>query len=92
MVSRDRFDTIISKLKQSRTNLRCEDLKATLRELGFEVRDGKNAGHVVYVHTGISEFRSGSFSCGHGRDRQVKPLYVRRVTQVLIQHEADLVE
>ncbi len=36
--------------------MRCQELADLLTELGFEVRDGKKAGHKVFVHHGIETF------------------------------------
>ncbi|MEA3278869.1 MAG: hypothetical protein U9Q81_26965 [Pseudomonadota bacterium] len=61
-----------------------------LRSLGFEVRDGKKAGHKVFVHHGIAAFSSGGYTCGHGKNPEIKPVYVKRIARLIKQYEVEL--
>ena len=61
-----------------------------LEGLGFEVRDGKKSGHKVITHPGLCRFTSASFSCGHGRDPQVKRAYIHRIKKVLEDYGEEL--
>ena len=63
-----------------------------LTSIGFEIRDGKKQGHKVFVHHGVSSFTSGSYSCGHGRNREIKPGYIKNVIKLLRQHESELIQ
>lgn len=83
----DAFDL----LESAGSSLRCRDLVRALQGLGFDVRDGKKQGHKVFTHPGIDTFTSGSFTCGHGRNDEVKPNYPRSVLKLLRQYEAELV-
>ena len=44
--------------------------------------NGKKTGHKVITHPTLVNFTSASFTCGHGRNPQVKPIYVIYVGQV----------
>jgi hypothetical protein len=82
----------IEHLQQHKTNLCCEDVKRLLMKLGFDVRDGKQGGHKVFVHRGLSSFQSGSFNCGHGKNPEVKPAYISKIIKILEQHQKELEE
>jgi predicted RNA binding protein YcfA (HicA-like mRNA interferase family) len=76
-------DEVIDKLQGSKTNLCCEDVKRLLVGLGFEVRDGKKGGHKIFVHDGLPSFQSGSFNCGHGKNPEIKPAYIKNIIKAL---------
>ncbi|XSG84782.1 MAG: hypothetical protein ACPW60_13755 [Methylohalobius sp. ZOD2] len=63
-----------------------------LVSLGFEVRDGKKAGHKVFVHHGMASFTSGAYTCGHGRNPEIKPAYIKKVAKLLKQYETELIQ
>jgi len=70
--------------------MRCRDLVDILDGLGFEVRDGKKQGHKILFHAGIRGFFSASFTCGHGRNPEIKPAYVRQVRKLLLRYESEI--
>lgn len=80
----------INELQERTTNIRCSELVAMLESLGFTVRKGANGGHRVFIHNSLDGFYSSSFDGGHGRDDTVKPVYVRSVRRILLEHETDL--
>lgn len=84
------FEEALTELDQSRSSMRCSDLKRLLTKLGFEVKDGKNGGHKVFTHGHLPTFISGSFDCGHGKDPEIKPAYIGKIIRTLKQHEDDL--
>ena len=61
-----------------------------LRDLGFDVRDGRKPGHKVITHPGLALFTSASFTGGHGRNAQVKPVYIRVIKTLLQEYAEDL--
>lgn len=65
-------------------------MKRLLTELGFEVRDGKQGGHKVFVHQNLSLFHSGSFNCGHGKNPEIKSAYITKIIQILKQNQNEL--
>lgn len=83
---------VIAALESSRKTIRCEELRAFLIQLGFEIRDGKQGGHKVFFHGGLANFKSGSYNCGHGKNPEIKPAYVREVICILEQYEQELTE
>lgn len=91
MSAKLRIANTIENLQQRKANLCCEDVKSLLVNLGFEVRDGKQGGHKVFVHQGLPSFLSGSFNCGHGKNPEIKPAYIGKIIQVLKQHHDELV-
>ncbi|MDZ7750959.1 MAG: type II toxin-antitoxin system HicA family toxin [Gammaproteobacteria bacterium] len=63
-----------------------------LQRLGFEVREGKKSGHRVFVHHGIQAFRSGAFTCGHGKNPEIKPAYVTQIIRLIRRYESEFIE
>ena len=61
-----------------------------LTNLGFSVRDGRKQGHKVITHPRLESFASAAFTCGHGRNPQVKPVYVASIRRLLESHADDL--
>jgi len=92
MSAKLRFEKAIETLQQRKTNLCCEDVKSLLVDLGFEVRDGKQGGHKIFVHQGLPSFMSGSFNCGHGKNPEIKPAYILKIIQILKHHRDELEE
>ena len=80
----------IQALQQAGASMRCGELQRILESLGFEVRDGSKQGHKVVTHPGLDEFFSASYTCGHGKDPQVKPNYVRSMLTLVKQYRDDL--
>ena len=54
-----------------------------LEGLGFLVRDGRKQGHKIVTHPGLDGFLTASFSCGHGKNPQIKPHYVASLRKLL---------
>lgn len=77
-------------LKQRKNNIRCSELQNFLDQLGFIVRHGKKGGHKVFIHPQLSNFESGSFNCDHGKNPQIKSIYVRKIIDILEQHKDEL--
>lgn len=92
MSAKLKLDQTIAYLQQHKTNLCCDNVKQLLSDLGFEVRDGKQGGHKVFVHQEISSFMSGSFNCGHGKNPEIKPAYIGKIIQILKQYRDELEE
>lgn len=71
--------------------IRCQELAEMMVSLGFEVRDGKKSGHKVFVHHGVHSFTSGGYTCGHGRNPEIKPVYIKKVVKLLKQYKTELI-
>lgn len=91
MSDRTRFDEALASLSAAGGNLRCSDLTRMLRGLGFDVRDGKKAGHKVVTHPGVAGFSTAAFTCGHGKNPEIKPVYVKKMLELLRDYESDLI-
>ena len=76
----------------TRASIRCKDMIRLLEGLGFVVRDGKKTGHKVITHPTLVNFTSASITCGHGRNPQVKPIYVASIRRLLVTHAEGLDE
>ena len=91
MTSQQQLDAVLAQLCAG-GGIRCQKLADLLTSLGFEVRDGKKAGHKVFVHHGIASFTSGGYTCGHGRNPEIKPVYIKNVAKLLKQYESELIQ
>jgi hypothetical protein len=80
----------IRELEEKKRSLRCNEVSTILISLGFEVRDGNQGGHKVFVHDGLNDFHSGSFNCGHGRNPEIKPAYIGKIIRLLREHKVSL--
>lgn len=92
MTSQSLLQEVIQELQSGIGSVRCNDMAGMLERLGFEIRDGKKAGHKLFFHQGIESFKSASYTCGHGRNPEIKRPYVRQVIKILKQYEAELTE
>ena len=86
------FDATIERLASSDTTIRCQELASMLESLGFEVRDGKKQGHKIFVHHGVRSFTSGAYTCGHGRNPEIKKIYIKKVIKLLKLYEIELIQ
>lgn len=71
---------------------RCNDLGKMLEGLGFEIRDAKKIGHKVVTHPGLTNFHSASYTCGHGKDDEIKPQYIKKIRTVIDDYRDDLID
>ena len=78
-----RLDDVIQALSEAGASLRCNEMRSVLVSLGFDVRDGRKPGHKVVTHRYIEGFFSTSYTCGHGKNPEVKPAYVRQIRNTL---------
>ncbi len=92
MTEKRQFNKSIKCLGSGKAAVRCQELDKLLTSLGFEVRDGKKSGHKVFLHHGISSFTSGAYTCGHGKNPQVKPVYVKKIFRLLTQYETEIIQ
>ena len=70
--------------------VRCNVMIRLLTGLGFTVRNGRKQGHKVITHPELDSFTSAAFSCGHGKNPQVKLVYVASMRSMLASHADDL--
>jgi hypothetical protein len=91
-MARTSLQDIIETLEASQHTIRCQEMSKYLQQLGFEVRDGKKEGHKIFTHDGIPSFWSSSYTCGHGKNPEIKPAYVRKIVTMLRRYEAELTE
>ena len=89
-MSATNLQSMLDSLAASGAGIRCKDMIRWLEGLGFVVRKGKKQGHRVITHPGLAAFTAASFSCGHGRNPQVKPVYVARIRKLLEAYSEDL--
>lgn len=83
----------IQRLRSAGASMRASDLRALLLGLGFQVDDRNNGGHKTFVHpqlSQVSDFKTGNYNAGHGRDSEVLRVYLRNVLRVLELYRSDL--
>ena len=81
---------VLDTLQKSGTSIKCLELQSYLEDLGFKVRDGKKEGHKIVTHPGLKNFYSTSYTCGHGKNPEIKPQYIKNIKKTLLQHEEEL--
>jgi len=90
MNNEDRFKAFLDTLESTKATMRCHDMVGILDGLGFEVRDGRKQGHKIVFHEGIPGFFSAGFTCGHGRNPEIKPAYVRQIRKLLLRYQSEI--
>lgn len=85
-----KVEEVLLILQQRKTSLCCEEVKNLLQSLGFIVRDGKRGGHKIFIHPNLTSFFSGSFDCGHGKNPEIKPAYIKSIIKILTQYKDEL--
>ncbi|TXK92746.1 hypothetical protein BMR02_15040 [Methylococcaceae bacterium HT1] len=86
------YTNVITAFKGAGASMRCQEAKALLRKLDFELKDGRRGGHKVYTHPHIASFTSGSLNCDHGRNPEIKKPYIKKIIKVLEKYENELVK
>jgi hypothetical protein len=81
---------VLEVLIESEASVKCDELQKYLEDLGFKVRDGKKQGHKIVTHPGLENFYSTSYTCGHGRNPEIKPQYIKNIRKTLLQHKEEL--
>lgn len=81
---------IYTLLEDSGTTIKCSELRAHLEEIGSKVRDGKRAGHKIVTHSGLKDFYSTSYNCGHGKNPEIRPGYIKNILKTIKFHEKAL--
>jgi len=92
MNSHKSLNEVIRHLHLASAAIRCRELTKILESLGFEVRNGKKQGHKIFIHHGLEAFTSGGYSCGHGKNPEVKPVYIKRIARLLNQYKTELIQ
>lgn len=92
MVGKMRTALVCRTLNERKGNIRCQEIKRLLENLGFFVKDGKRGGHKVFTHDGLAGFISQSFNCGHGKNPEIKKPYIAKIVDLLKEREKDLDE
>lgn len=90
MVSPRKVRELVERLRSASSTVRCHELAGMLASLGFEVRSGKKSGHKVFVHHGIATFTSDGYTCGHGKNSEIKSVYVKKIARLLERYEDEL--
>jgi hypothetical protein len=82
----------IGRLDPRGPGIRCNELVRLLEALGFVVRRGRKGNHRSVEHPYLPGFRGTNFDCGHGRDPQVRRVYIRSLRRVIETHAEALSE
>ena len=76
-------DKAIRRLREAGASMRCSELQTVMESLGFEVRAGKKQGHKVVTHPMLKDFFGAAYTCGHGKNPEVKPNYVNQMRRLI---------
>lgn len=77
------YDELVTRLETAGNAARCNDLKAWLSGAGFNLKQGR-ANHFVITHPHITGFITGSFNCGHGKNKAVKKPYITKILNHIV--------
>jgi hypothetical protein len=80
---------VISRLEEAKANIRCSELVSLLEGLGFVVKARKKQGHKTVTHPKIPTAMS-NFTCGHGKNPTVLPVYPIKIRRMLEEHSDQL--
>ena len=86
----DSIERVIAELRAARAKTSCGEMARLLKSLGFTVVDRKKPGHKAYFHQGLKNFRGSNYTCGHGKNPDLKTVYVTNVIRVLKKYEGEL--
>ena len=85
---------VIAHLTSHPNTIRAEELCALLIGLGFTIKQGTKGNHRKFLHAALSKkcltAIVGSFDAGHGKNAEVKGIYVKNVVKLLSKYESDL--
>jgi len=84
------YDEVKGTFENAGSSMRCSDVVGCLRDLGFEVEDGRRGGHKKFKHPTIPAFYGGSFNCGHGRNSEVRRCYIRDILRIIDEFEEEI--
>jgi hypothetical protein len=45
-----------------------------------------------FSHDGIADFLGGGYTCGHGKNPEIKAVYVSNVLSILHKYESDIIQ
>ncbi len=80
---------VIDLFRMKSATTTCKEVVRVLGDLGFVVKPGSKGKHHTYTHPRLKGFRAG-FDCGHGRNPDVLPFYVKDIAKNLEEFEGDL--
>jgi predicted RNA binding protein YcfA (HicA-like mRNA interferase family) len=80
---------IIAIFRQKSASMSCKEVIRALESLGFIVKAGSKGKHHTYTHPKLVTLRA-NFDCGHGRNPDVLPVYVKSIANVLEEFEESL--
>jgi hypothetical protein len=83
-------DELIANWGSHKAGLRCEEVIAGLKSLGFDVRTGRTEGHKKYSHPSLPDFYGSSWNCGHGKNPTILSSYIGNIIKVLKKYRDDL--
>ncbi|WP_330472093.1 hypothetical protein [Vibrio harveyi] len=94
----DRIVEILEDLKRRKKAVSCDGktgLLMYMEELGFSWKEGKTAGHKVFVHKALTEASSNQFTthsidCGHAPKRPMKFSYVVQTIRMVEKYQIEL--
>lgn len=89
-MSKVTYDSVIEKLRGSKSNIMCDELTRLLTKLGYDVRQGRRGNHRVFTHSLLIGWHGSNFDCGHGRNPPVLPIYITKIVKILEKHQDEI--
>lgn len=92
---KSRIEHAKEELRGAGASMRCDALAKLLESLDFVVEDGKKPGHKKLKHprlSDITDFTASSYTCGHGKNPEVKPNYTQAMLRLVKRYETELKE
>lgn len=83
-------DDAIDELNNAKGNFQCARLIEILESFGFVVASKRSKHHKVVKHLQLPNFLGSNFACEHGKNPNVKKVYVGKVKRILTLYKDDL--
>lgn len=87
----DKLCTALEKMA-SGANTSCKDFTAVLKELGFEIKNGRKGEHRVATHAaiGLTVEDGANYNYGHNPGMHVKRSYIKKFVRICDEYEKEL--
>jgi hypothetical protein len=82
------YRSVLAELRAGIKSTKCNRLIKLLESLGYEVRAGSSGKHYVFAHPQMKRggFHGGDFNCGHGKNPNPLPVYIKNTIKTLESH------
>lgn len=81
-----KYRMVLAHLRAGIKSIKCNKLVTALKILEYDVRKGSSGNHYSYSHPQMKDFHGSSFDCGHGKNPNPLPVYIKNVIKTLESH------